>query len=142
QVASGCRCAPTFGSRVDGEYAHCYLRLPTGAAEALVAPLQLDAFHAGGAAPHRAHLLFGEADDHAELRRDHHLALAVGAARRDDHVAVLEADRLDTAGARVRERFQLGLLHLALLGREEDVAARPEVAHGHARGDRLALAEP
>src|SRR3989454_83567 len=66
-----------------------------------VALFQLDASHASGAAPHRAHLLLGEADDHAELRRDHHLAPAIGAARRDECVAVIEADRLDAAGARV-----------------------------------------
>ena len=76
--------------------------------------LDLDAAHAGGAAAHRAHFLLGEADGHAELGRDHDLALAVGAAGRHDLVAVVEADGLDAARARVRVRLQLGLLHLAL----------------------------
>src|SRR5438067_329572 len=57
-----------------------------------------------------------------------------------NHLA-LGRDDLDAARPRVRVRLKLGLLHLALLGREEHGAARREVAHRHARGDRLALAE-
>jgi len=56
--------------------------------------------HAGGGAAHRAHFFFREADDHAELGGDHHLAPAVGAPRGDHRVALVEADRLDAAGAR------------------------------------------
>src|SRR5437763_1933527 len=107
----------------------------------VVALLDLDALHAGRAAAHRPHFLLGEADDHAELRGDHDLTVAVGAPGGDDPVAVLEADRLDAARPWVRVRLELGLLHLALLRREEHGAARREVAHRHARGDRLALAE-
>ena len=107
----------------------------------LVVVLDLDAAHAGGAAAHRADLFLGEADGHAELGGDHHLALAVGAARRHQLVAVVEADGLDAAGPRVRVGLELGLLHLALAGHEEDVATGVEVAHGHAGGHVLALAE-
>src|SRR5438874_2564362 len=107
----------------------------------LVALVHLDAAHAGGAAAHRTDLVLREADGHAQLGGDHDLAGAVGAARGDDGVAILEADGLDAAGARVRVRLELGLLHLPLLGAEEDVAAGAEVLHGHAGGHRLALAE-
>src|SRR5438552_3889927 len=107
----------------------------------LVALVHLDAAHAGGAAAHRTDLVLREADGHAQLGGDHDLAAAVGAARGDDGVAVLEADGLDAAGPRVRVRLELGLLHLPLLGAEEDVAAGAEVLHGHAGGHRLALAE-
>src|SRR5205823_443762 len=107
----------------------------------VVALLDLDALDAGRAAAHRSHFLLGEADDHAELRGDHDLPLAVGAPGGDHPVAVLKADRLDAARPRVRVRLELGLLHLALLRREEHGAARREVAHRHARGDRLPLAE-
>src|SRR6266850_2456630 len=107
----------------------------------LVALVHLDAAHAGGAAAHRTDLVLREADGHAQLGGDHDLAGAVGAARGDDGVAVLEADGLDAAGARVRVRLELGLLHLSLLGAEEDVAAGAEVLHGHAGGHRLAVAE-
>src|SRR5207302_1423010 len=81
----------------------------------LVAVLDLDPPHARRGPPHRARLLLGEADDHAELRRDHDLTLAVGPPDRDDLVAVLEPDPLDPAGARVRVRLESGLLHLPLL---------------------------
>src|SRR3989441_538842 len=108
----------------------------------LVALVHLDATHARGAATHRAYLVLGEADGHAELGGDHHLPRAVGAARGDDGVAVLEADGLDAARARMRVGLELRLLHLPLLRAEEDVAAAGgEVADGHARGHRLALAE-
>src|SRR5256886_8053038 len=108
----------------------------------LVALVHLDATHARGAATHRAYLVLGEADGHAELGGDHHLPRAVGAARGDDGVAVLEADSLDAARARMRVGLELRLLHLPLLRAEEDVAAAGgEVADGHARGHRLALAE-
>src|SRR6267378_745042 len=86
----------------------------------LVALVHLDAAHAGGAAAHRTDLVLREADGHAQLGGDHDLTGAVGAARGDDGVAVLEADGLDAAGARVRVRLELGLLHLPLLGAEED----------------------
>src|SRR5438105_1471721 len=112
-----------------------------GGAFGLDAVVHLDAAHAGGAAAHRTDLVLREADGHAQLGGDHDLAGAVGAARGDDGVAVLEADGLDAAGARVRVRLELGLLHLPLLGAEEDVAAGAEVLHGHAGGHRLALAE-
>src|SRR5947199_2911405 len=108
----------------------------------LVALVHLDATHARGAATHRAYLVLGEADGHAELGGDHHLPRAVGAARGDDGVAVLETDGLDAARARMRVGLELRLLHLPLLRAEEDVAAAGgEVADGHARGLRLALAE-
>src|SRR6266436_9359039 len=67
----------------------------------LVAFLHIDAAHTGGAAAHRSHLVFREADRHAGLGRDHHLTLAVGAPDRDDLVPILEANGLDTTGARV-----------------------------------------
>src|SRR5882724_10414211 len=108
----------------------------------LVALLHLDAAHAAGAAAHRPHLVLGESDGHPELGGDHDLARAVRAARGDDGVTVLETDGLDAAGARVRIGLELRLLHLPLLRAEEDVAAAgAEVADGHARGHRLALAE-
>src|SRR5882762_1929079 len=81
----------------------------------LVALVHLDAAHAGGAAAHRTDLVLREADGHAQLGGDHDLAGAVGAARGDDGVAGVEADGLDAAGARVRVRLELGLLHLPLL---------------------------
>ncbi len=86
-------------------------------------------------------LVLGEADDHAGLGGDHDLALAVGAQGLDDLVALVEADGLDAAGPGMRVGLQLRLLHLALAGDEEDVAARGEVAHGHAGGHPLALAQ-
>src|SRR5437870_2267212 len=60
----------------------------------------------------------------------------------DDLVALVETDGLDAARARMRVGLELRLLHLPLLRAEEDVAAAGgEVADGHARGHRLALAE-
>src|SRR5215831_19150815 len=107
----------------------------------LVALVELDALHAAGPAAHRAHLFLREANAHPELGRDHHLALAVRAPGGHHPIVVVEADGLDAAGARVRVRLELGLLHRALLGREEDVAAGGEIAHRHARRDLLAVAE-
>ena len=43
--------------------------------------------------------------------------------------------------AGMRVRLQLGLLHLALAGDEDDEATRGEVAHRHAGGHALALAQ-
>src|SRR5712691_8124257 len=94
-----------------------------------------------GAAPHRTHLVLGEADRHAGLGGDHDLALAVGAPDGDDLVAVLETDSLDPARARVRVGVEVGLLHPAQAGHKEDVAARGEVADGHAGGDAFVLAQ-
>src|SRR5205823_696252 len=82
--------------------------------------VHVDAAHAGGAAAHRSHLVLGKPDGHAELGRDHHLAIAIGAASGDHRVAVLEADGLDAARPWMRVRLKLGLLHLALLRAEED----------------------
>src|SRR6185369_13145994 len=107
----------------------------------LVVVLDLDPAHAGGAAAHRADFLFREADRHAELRGDHHLATAIGSAGRHELVAVLEAHRLDAAGPRMRIRLQLGLLHLALAGHEEDVATGGEIPNRHARGHVLTVPE-
>src|SRR2546425_569473 len=107
----------------------------------LVALVELDALHPTGVPARRAHFLLREADDHAELGRDHDLALAVCPSGRHELIVVVQANGLDAAGSRMGVRLELGLLHLALLGREQDVAARGEVAHGHARRDHLALAE-
>src|SRR5205823_13951161 len=107
----------------------------------LVTLVHVDAAHAGGAAAHRAHLVLGKPDGHAELGGDHHLARPIGAAGGDHLVAVLEADGLDAAGPRVRVGLQLGLLDLPLPGDEQHVAPGVEVAHGDAGGDGLALAE-
>src|SRR6266566_5116009 len=107
----------------------------------LVALVELDALHAAGAPPHRAHFFFREADAHAELGRDHDLALAVGASGRHHPVVIVQSDRLDPTGARMRVRLELGLLDRALLGREQDVAAGGEIAHRHTRRDHLALTE-
>src|SRR5436309_1942344 len=98
----------------------------------LVTLVHVDAAHAGGAAAHRSHLVLGEADGHAELGRDHHLAIAIGAASGDHRVTVLEADGLDAARPWMRVRLELGLLHLALLRAEEDKGAGVEVPHCHA----------
>src|SRR5262245_17926004 len=103
--------------------------------------LDFDAADAGGATTHRSHLVLGEADGHAELGGDHDFARAVGAARGDDGVAVLESDGLDATSARMRIGLELGLLHLPLRRAEEDVAARAEITHRHARRDLLAVAE-
>src|SRR5262249_39191279 len=46
----------------------------------LVALVHVDAAHAPRRAPHRAHFLLGEADDHARLRGEQDLTLAVGRA--------------------------------------------------------------
>src|SRR4029453_15033550 len=110
-------------------------------ADHLIVVLHLDAAHAGGAAAHRPDLFLGEADGHAELGGDHHFTVAVGTARRHQLIAILQADGLDAARARVRVSFQLGLLHLALARHEEDVAAGVEVADRHAGGDVLPLAQ-
>src|SRR3989442_86714 len=107
----------------------------------LVAILDLDPPDARRGPTHRTRLVLGEADDHAELRRDHDLALAVGPPDRDDLVAGLEPDPLDPAGARMRVCLEFGLLHLPLLRREQDVAAGPEIPDGDAGGDALVLTE-
>src|SRR5262245_2182384 len=107
----------------------------------LVALVELDALHAAGSAAHRAHLFLREADAHPELGRDHHLALAVGAPGGHHSILVVQTDGLDAASARMRVRLELGLLHRALLGREEHIAAGGEIAHRNARRDLLALAE-
>src|SRR5262245_15167558 len=107
----------------------------------LVTLVELDALDAAGAPPGRADFLLGEADDHAELGGDHHLAPAVGATRGHDAVVVVEADGLDPARARMGIGLELGLLDCALLGNEQNVAAGREVAHRHARRDPLAIAE-
>src|SRR5207244_12473915 len=79
-----------------------------------VALLHVDAANAAGAAAHRTHLVLGEADGHARLRGDHHLALAVRAMHRHELVALVQPDGQDAAGARARLLPQPGLLHLAL----------------------------
>src|SRR5256712_2795713 len=107
----------------------------------LIAFVELDPLHAAGAPAHRAHLFFREADAHAELGRDHDLALAVGTSGRHHPVVIVKSDRLDPTGARMRVRLELGLLDRALLGREQDVAAGGEIAHRHTRRDDLALTE-
>src|SRR5439155_216256 len=75
-----------------------------------------------------------EADDLALGRHDEDV-VAIAHLEHGDDVAVA------TAGAGVRDRLEHGLLGIDVHGREEDVAAGPEVAYGDARGDRLALAE-
>src|SRR5438067_43142 len=107
----------------------------------LVTLVHVDAAHACRAAAHRSHLVLGKPDGHAELGRDRHLAIAIGAASGDHRVAVLEADGLDAARPWMRVRLELGLLHLALLRAEEDKGAGAEVPHGHAGGDGFALAQ-
>src|SRR6266566_2265345 len=79
----------------DGEDAHALLHDVGG--DDLVPLVELDALHATGTPPHRAHFFFREADDHAELGRDHDLALAVGTPGGHHPIVVVQADRLDPA---------------------------------------------
>jgi len=85
-----------------------------------------------------AHLFLGEPDDHAELGRDHDLAPAIGAPGGHDLVRVLEADRLDPPARGWEKASSLGLLHLALLGREQDVAPAAKSRTGTPGRDQLA----
>src|SRR5882724_5788474 len=81
----------------DGEDADALLHDVGG--DDLVPLVELDALHATGATPHRPHFLLREPDDHAELGRDHDLALAVGAPGGHDLVVLVQADGLDPARA-------------------------------------------
>ena len=68
------------------------------------------------------------------------LVLAGGEHGLDERVVVLHAEGDDAAGARVREGAELGLLHDALAGGEQHVAAGVELLHGAEGGDLLAAA--
>ena len=118
----------------------------------LVVLAQLDAAHAVGGAAHRADVAFDEADRLAVPGADEDLALAVRQLHVDHRVAFFDAHGDDAAGARVRERRQLGLLDRALARAHHDEALIVELLHGehrrellarfhlHQVGDRLALA--
>src|SRR5262249_15284412 len=123
----------------DGQDRHAFLHHVGG--DDLVTLVELDALHAARAPAGRAHFLLREADDHPELGGDHHLAPAIGAPRGHDAVVVVQADGLDSTRPRMGIRVELGLLDRALLGGEQDVAARREVAHRHARRHPPTIAE-
>ena len=103
--------------------------------------LDLDALDARRRAAHRAHLLLAEPDRHALPGREEHLALAVGLPHGHDLVPLVQRDRADPASLGPRVGDQLGLLHPALAGREEDVAAGREVPHRQGGRHALALGE-
>src|SRR5262249_52468654 len=107
----------------------------------LIVVVNVDAADPARRAPHGAHLLLGEPDDHARLRGKQDFALTVGAPGCNDLVALVQRDGEDAPAPRVRELAQLRLLHRALLRGEEDVAPGLEVAHGDAGGYGLALGQ-
>src|SRR5262249_32975150 len=107
----------------------------------LIVVVNVDPAHPASRAPHGAHFLLGEADDHARLRGKQDFALTVGAPGRNDLVALVQGDGEDAAAPRVRELAQLRLLHRALLRGEEYVASGLEVADRDAGGHGLALGQ-
>ena len=86
----------------------------------LVAGPHLHAPHAGGRPPHVAHVVLAEADGLAQLGQHEDVVAPVGGDDLDQLVAVLEVDGDDARAQRRVVLVELRLLHLALLGGEEE----------------------
>ena len=80
----------------------------------VVALAQLHAADAVGRPAHRPRVGLGEADRHAVARADHEILAAVGFRHGDQPVVVVDLNRDDAGGARIRERAEIGLLDRAL----------------------------
>ena len=100
------------------------------------------AAHAGGVAPHRAHVGLGEAHGQAGARDHDDLVVGVDRAHGEQLVVVADVDRDDAVGFDRRVvGEQLGLLDGAVARGEHEVLGLGEVARGDHRLDPLALAQ-
>ena len=100
---------------------------------------QAHAPHARGFAPHRPHLLFGEADRFPGGGEQQYVLRAVGDVDAHQLVTLIERDGDDAAGARPRKQGERGLLDRAEAGRHENESALLKILDGQHRADALAL---
>ena len=103
---------------------------------------EVHAVDAAGLASHGANFGFAEQDGLAVVAGEEDHLLAVGELGADQFVLAVEVDGDDARGTRIGKFRERRLFHRAVLGGEENVAARFfEVARGHHRGELFALLE-
>src|SRR5438876_1064840 len=108
---------------------------PTSSSYHRFALLQLDALHAGGGAPHLAHVALVEADAHPVLGGEHDVAVLVAHLDVDQLVVLLDVDGTEAAGPDVPVGREERLLHRALAGGEDEALVVGELPHRHQRRD-------
>ena len=112
-----------FGVRLDNIEAHHFV----------IGAVQTDRHHASGGAPHRAHIIFVEAQRTPAPRDDDEVLAAIGKPRPVKRVAFIQTHGIQPNGTDVGEDVKFHALDTPLTGQQRDVIRHLEVRHDEHR---------